>query len=413
MKPKIQLKKNVWMLNHYAQEPGGPGGTRHFSLAYHLQRYGWTASIIAASTELNTNRQRLNTEEESRVDCFDGVPFLWLKTPPYKGNGGGRMVNMLTYTYRAVQEKYLASLPRPDVVIGSSVHPFAAWAGARLAARYRVPFLFEVRDLWPQTLIDLGRITPNGLQARVMRALEKSLYNRAVRTITLLPRAWVYIESLGIPRERVFWLPNGVDLSGFPYAPVSKGKNPFVFMYFGAHGNANGLDNVLRAFALLEADPSAPEARLRLIGDGPMKSALRRLATELGLRGVTFEDPIPKSRIPALAAEADAYVFNLVDAPVFRYGISSNKLFDFLAGGRPVIFSCDAANNPVEEAKAGLTVPPGNPERLAGAMRTLATMPIDRRRQFGENARRYVEQTHDYSKLAGRLAGLLDEVIGR
>jgi len=155
--------KQVWILNHYAQEPGGAGGTRHFSLAKHLQTLGWQTTVLAASVELNTGRQRLVNNENTRLDSFEGVSFLWVKTPPYKGNGGGRMLNMLAYAFRVCLPSTTRELARPDVVVGSSVHPFAAVSGAWLAKRHRVPFVFEVRDLWPQTLVDLGRLKDTSL----------------------------------------------------------------------------------------------------------------------------------------------------------------------------------------------------------------------------------------------------------
>src|SRR5512138_659793 len=147
--------KQVWILNHYAQEPGGPGGTRHYSLAKYLPRYGWQAQIIAASVELNTGRQRLGPREIFRLEKFGEASFLWLKTPTYKGNSARRLLNIFFYTVQTLLP-YTKKLPSPHVVIGSSVHPFAAWAGAMLAKRHGTPFIFEVRDLWPQSLVDIG-----------------------------------------------------------------------------------------------------------------------------------------------------------------------------------------------------------------------------------------------------------------
>ena len=111
-----------------------------------------------------------------------------------------------------------------------------------------------------------------------------------------------------------------------------------------------------------------------------------------------------------LAAQADEFVFNLIDAPVFRYGISSNKLFDFMAGERPIVFSCDSSNNPIAEAGAGLTVAPGQPQALAEAIAQIAAMPRAERQRMGRAGREYVEQNHGFDQLAGRLAAVLDAV---
>lgn len=404
--------KQAWILNHYAAEPGGVGGTRHFHLAEGLVRHGWRATIIASSVELNSGRQRLAPGEKVRLDDCGSVPFLWVRVPEHEGNGGGRLMNMLAYSLRVLLPSYTRDLPHPEIVVGSSVHPFAALSGAILARRHKVPFVFEVRDLWPQTLIDLGRIRENGLTANIMRWMERWLYRRAERIVVLLPKAVDYIAPLGIDPDKVVWVPNGVDLSLFARRSQDAGESAeaATLMYFGAHGEANGLDNVLRAMAVLQERGS--KIRLRLIGDGPKKPQLQALASSLGLNNTTFEPPVPKARVPALASEADMFVFNLVDAPVFRYGISSNKLFDFLAAQRPIVFCCDAANNPVEEAGAGLTVPPGEPEALADAIDDLAAMPEPVRRAMGEKGRTHVEMNYGFNTLAARFASVLDACIG-
>lgn len=403
--------RQVWILNHYAAEPDGVGGTRHFHLAERLPRHGWEASVIASSVELNSGRQRLDDGEPCRVDLARGVRFLWLRVPNYSGNGVGRMLNMFAFSAGALRRSFTRALPQPDVIVGSSVHPFAAAAGALLARRHRVPFIFEVRDLWPQTLIDLGRIGEKSLAARLMRQLERWLCRRAARVVVLLPKASDYYVPLGVPGERVLWIPNGVDLSMFGRQEwmARRGGEPFTLMYFGAHGEANGLENVLRAMALLQ-QRNLP-VRLRLIGDGPRKPALVSLATDLALSNTEFSPPVPKSRIPGLAAEADAFVFNLVDAPVFRYGISSNKLFDFLAAGRPIVFCCDAANNPVAEARAGVTVRPGNPTALADAIASLIAVPESERKAMGERGRTHVEENYGFDALAGRFAAALNDCL--
>jgi glycosyltransferase involved in cell wall biosynthesis len=402
--------KQVWLLNHYAQEPGGAGGTRHFHLAEHLKAFGWQATVIAASVDHGTGRQRLAIGETKRLDTIKGVPFLWVNTPSYAGNGVDRVKNMLAYTFRVLLKGTTSSLPKPDVVVGSSVHPFAAVAGAWLAKRHKVPFVFEVRDLWPQTLIDMGRLKEKSFITLALRKLELWLYRRATTTIVLLPQAWKYIVPLDIPQDRVVWIPNGVDLSLFPESLAAQHSDKFTLMYFGSHGGANGLDNVLHAMRELQGLPDTEHFFLRLIGDGPLKPKLVEMAYELGLRNVSFESPVPKSQIPELAAQADAFVFNLIDAPVFRYGISSNKLFDFLAAGRPIIFSCDASNNPVAEANAGLTVPPGQPKALANAILQVAELSAEARHVMGKAGREYVEQNHRFDLLAKRLADTLDGV---
>lgn len=403
--------KRVWIVNHYAQAPGSPGGTRHYSLARHLAEHGWTATIFAASTELNTGRQRLAGLCLMREEMNGRVPFCWLRAPTYTGNGARRLANMLVFAAHVVLSPALCRRTQPDAVIGSSVHPFAAWAGLRLARRHRVPFVFEVRDLWPQTLVDMGVAREGSLAVWTLRKLERHLYRAAARIVVLMPRADEYICRLGIPREKIVWIPNGVELSGVDPAPKRPDEDGFTLMYFGAHGRANGLDNILAAMGRVRDMRPDLHVRLRLIGDGPLKADLIGQAKRMGLDNVVFEPPVPKSAIPALAAEADAFVVNLVDSPIYRYGISLNKLFDYLAAGRPIVFAGASVNDPVAEARAGLSVPPGDPEALAGAIVRLVALPEAERTEMGRNAFAYVKTHHDFRILARRLAGCLDAVV--
>ncbi|PMR75011.1 glycosyltransferase family 4 protein [Billgrantia endophytica] len=411
--------KHVWILNHYAKHPEVAGGARHYQLARHLPAQGWRATLIASSVDHPSGHQRLGDGEQARLEIFNDVPFLWLRTSSYLGNGGGRMKSMIEYAWQAVRPSRLSGIARPDLIIGSSVHPFAALAGWWLARRHRVPFLFEVRDLWPQTLIDMGRLREGSLASRGLRLLETFLYRRARRVLTLLPRAVDYIARRDVPEGRVVWLSNGVDLDAYPETeppPPRPPEMPLTLMYFGSHGEANGLDVLLDAMARIKdahASPNVP-VRLRLIGDGTAKRELQQRASRLGLDGrwVNFEPAVPKREIPALAREADAFVITVRDLPeLYRFGISMNKLFDYMAAARPVIIASGAINDPVADAKAGITVPPEDPQALADAIRRLVALPPEERERMGRAGREHMEAVYDYRILAVRLADVMNDVM--
>lgn len=404
--------KHVWILNHYAQAPGGAGGTRHFALARHLEKFGWSASIIAASTEHGSGRQRLAVGQATRLDRHDGVSFLWLRTRDYLGNGVRRILNMVDYTWGVLDRRNLEDLEKPDVIIGSSVHPLAAWAGRWLAKRYNVPFVFEVRDLWPQTLIDMGHLSYTHPAAMLLRWLEKSLYRSARRIIVLLPKADSYIAPLGIDPGKIVWVPNGVDLEQFPTVPRRTNTSKFNLMYFGSIGVANDLNTLLRAMCEVQNTYGRDDVELRLIGEGPEKRALELLANGLELRSVKFDPAVPKSDIPQLAGDADAFIICVRNLPgLYRFGISMNKIYDYMAGERPTIISVDAANNPVAEAGCGLSVPPEDPKALARAIIEMADISGAERQRMGQAGRKYVTENHDMKMLSKRLAATLDECV--
>ena len=401
----------VWIVNNYAQEPNGAGGTRHFSLAKKLKQRGFDPYIIAASTVHNQTKQRLREGEDVRIDVINDIPFVWLRSPVFSSNGLRRLWNMLDFAMQVPKRKLIKHIPKPDVVIGSSPDPFAAFGAQRAAAKYRAKFIYEVRDFWPLSLIELGKLHPLHPLALTMGFIERFLCKRSNRVISVQKHAGLYLASRRVPENKFVHLPNGIDLSLFPEPSSKEPGDDFVFMYFGAHGNGNGLENILFAMKTVEANDPTAHIHLRLIGDGPLKEALKAQAAVLGLKRVSFEAPIPKRDIPILAATADALVFNVVDMPVLRYGISANKLFDYLAAKRPVIFACNASDDLVAAAHAGLSVPAGDHAALAKAMLKLAAMDSATLKQMGENGRNHVETMHSFEALGETLTTMLQQVL--
>lgn len=414
MKDTVRMKrgrklKTVWIVNHYAQSPQQPGGTRHYMLAKYLKKKGWKAILITASTELNTKKQLLDKGEAFRHEEIDGVDFLRIKTSGSQEGGIRRLWNMIFFSLHLWLSRATNLLDKPDLIIGSTIHPFAALTAFFLAKRYRVPFFFEIRDLWPQTLIDMGVLHPYHPLTWIFKKIESFLIHKADKVITLLPGVTSYFQEKGFDPKKLIWIPNGIDVENFPFTPQEKENEAWTLVYFGAHGKANGLENLLKAMAVISRKHPQEAIKLFLVGDGPEKKNLMEKARLLQLKQVTFFKPVPKETIPEICAVSDAFVFNLIDLPVFRYGISSNKLFDFMAGGRPILFCCNSRNNPVEEALCGLTVPPESPEALADAILKLRTLPFSKRQRMGQRARSYVEENHDFVKLSKSLASLMEE----
>lgn len=404
----------ILMINHYAVPPIESGGTRHYSLAQELIKRGHQVTVIAANF---SHQKRVPLIPDVREPVFerhyDEVPFIWVNVPPYTRNSPARAKNMIAFTKAMLINKYFKEMDPPDVVIGSSPHPFAAWAAQRLATKWGIPFIFEVRDLWPQSLIDLGKISSRHPAVKFMAMLEKHLYKRADKIITLLPGAHEYIRSIGIDVDKVVYIPNGIDFSIYsqPTDRLPKqNSDRFTVMYAGAHGFANCLEVILKCAEILKGK-YGDKIVFQLVGDGPQKEYLKNMADKMGLSNVEFINPVPKSQVPTLLSHADAFIVVVKDSPLYKYGISLNKIYDYLASARPVIIGVNAFNNPVEEAGAGITVAPENPEELAAAVIKLYNMSEQDRKQMGINGRKYVEENHDFRNLAVGLEKVLEEAI--
>ena len=268
----------------------------------------------------------------------------------------------------------------------------------------------EVRDLWPQTLVDMGAFREGHLLIRLLRVLEKFLYHRAERIIILLPRADEYIAGLGIDPDRIRWIPNGVNLSQFSVQkPQALANGQFTVMYVGNHGR-NALKTLLDSAKVVQSR-GCSDIQFVLIGDGHEKPRLMAYGEQLGLVNTEFRDPIPKAQVPAALQTADVLVSVLRDLTLYKYGISLNKLFDYLAAGKPVILTGNPLNNIVKEAQCGLLAPPNDPDALAGAVINLYKMPSEERKSMGKRGRAYVSRHHDYEVLARRLQQVIEELF--
>lgn len=403
----------VWFVNHYALAPDQAGGTRHHTLARLMQEQNVEVTLIASSVDyISRQDTKLAVDETTKVSIEDDVRFVRLKTPTYTGNNLGRGRNMLEFARAVLALKPSRDVPRPDVVVGSSPHLFAAFAAMLLAQRFGVPFVLEVRDIWPKTLVDLGGMSERHPLVRVFGWLEKLLYRQAAVIISLLPEAKGHMEQVASQPVPFIWLPNGVNIQPGPMVPLTDSSSTFDVIYAGAHGAANHLDTVLDAAALLQerGENRDKPVRFVLVGDGPEKARLQDIAKQRRLDNVTFRDAVPKREVPAILAAADACLMSLKDSPVFSHGISPNKLFDYFAAARPVIFAINTPFSAVDQAGAGLSIPPENPQALADAVLQLAAMPLAERQAMGKRGRAYVAQNHDMRGLARKLANVLHVV---
>lgn len=385
-------------MNHYACPYA-----RHHALARHLVRSGHRVVIFASSFDHKTRQERLSPGEMIRRENADGVDFVWLRTPSYKGNTPARVNNMLAFAYRVCRKRVATIEQQPDVVLGSSPHLFAALAAERVARRYGVPFVLEVRDLWPESLVELGNISRRHPIVLGLELIERYLYKRAKCIISLLPDAVDHMVSKGADRTKMVWIPNGVEVDELPEPKPPVDDGIFTVMYAGAHGLANSLDTLLDAARMLQTEPWATHVRFRLIGDGPEKERLQVKVRDEGIRNIIFEQQVPRNKVYGILAQADAFWATLRDVPLYKWGISLNKMYDYLAMARPIVFGANVSLNPIKDAQAGITVYPEDREATVAAIKQLVAMSNEERWAMGLRGRRYVEEHHDYKKLAHRL----------
>lgn len=401
---------NLWLVNQYALRIDQPGITRHATLAKYMYPDGVRTTIFASPTHY------WNVADSQAISADLTAPaFRYVKTPAIESNGAKRVLSMLAFSVRTFAAAALSARSkseRPGVVLGSSPHPFAALSAWAIARRYRVPFVLEVRDLWPASLVQLMGVSTRHPLIVLLGLLERFLYRRAAAIITLLPGSERHINDVaGRPRNIVV-IPNGVDLSRVPPVTPRQPSEEFVVMYAGAHGIPNSLDTILAAADIL-ARRGDTTTRFVFIGGGKEKPALQRMAREKRLSQVEFRDAIPKDELLQRLPEADILVIIFRDTDLYRDGISPNKVFDYFAAGRPVVIGVRTPSNPVEAADAGVVIAPENAHALVDAITTLRAMPVAERNAMGRRGRDYVAANYDMATSARRLHEVLLSVVGR
>jgi glycosyltransferase involved in cell wall biosynthesis len=400
----------IWIINHYALPPTSAGGTRHYNFARQLQKRGHEVLIIAANYNHFSHTFMSTSGKFGELDTTYDVPFVWLPVPAYKGNTVSRFWNMLSFAGKVFRNKFLLTSPPPDVIIGSSPHLFAALGAELLAKKLKKPFILEIRDLWPETLIDLGKFSHKHPLIKMMKWIEAYLYKRANHIISLLPASDKYLTQCGVLQKNITWLPNSVDVVAIPFDTLSKTpNNKFTVMYAGAHGLANDLDTVIYAAKILQNNGYTDHIRICLIGDGPSKMQLKQLALRENVQMVEFFDSVSKKEIYSTLNQADVFLMLLKKSPVFRWGISPNKLFDYLVMERPVIFGVETPFNPIEKYNAGISIQPSDPESLASAIQKLYLLPKEELMEMGQRGKSFVLQHHDIVGLTDSLEKAMDE----
>ena len=401
---------NILLVNHYAGSPEHGMEYRPFYMAREWARKGHQVSVLGASfSHVRTHNPQAT--ESITTQEIQGVRYIWLKTPPYQGNGARRAINIFTFVGRfyANQAKLFEQHP-PDAIIASSTYPLDIYPAKRLARKTGARLVYEVHDLWPLSLIELGGMSPSHPFIMLLQAAEDYAYRQADQVVSILPHADRHMSAHGMAPEKFVYIPNGVlvedweaqtsDLPAEHSHAIQRLRERFSFLvgYAGAHGLANALDNLVETARLLRNDPAA----VVLVGQGPEKERLEALSRQYGLENIVFLPPVPRNAIPALLCALDAAYIGLKSEPLFRFGVSPNKLMDYMMASKPVIYAIAAGNDMVAESKCGFSVPPDDPKAVSSAIRDLANIEEAQREAMGRRGREYVLAHHDYRILSQR-----------
>lgn len=392
---------HVLYFHQHFSTPQGSAGTRSYEMAQALIRAGHSVTMVCGSYAQGNTGLSMPFKKGRRRGVVDGIDVIEFAL--HYGNHMG-FVQRLGVFLKFAKGSIGVALREPADVVFATTTPLTAGIPG-IFARWlrRKPFVFEVRDLWPELPKAMGVIT-NPVVLWLMSALEWLSYRSADRLVGLSPGIVEGIASRGVEKSRIAMVPNGCDMDLFSatveaWRPEGVEDDQLLAIFTGTHGNANGLDSVLNAAAVLKKR-QRDDIRIALVGQGREKPKLMVDAEERGLDNVLFLDPVPKTKLTGLMAGADLGLQVLRNVPAFYFGTSPNKFFDYVSAGLPVLNNYPGwLAGLIEENDCGFAVQPDDPSAFADALIEAAEHP-DALRQKGVNARELAQTRFARSKLS-------------
>ena len=407
----------ILYLHQYFATRKGRTGTRSYEFARYFVEKGHAVTMITSGVE-NTEFPVADGQRYTRYEA-DGIEIISIAAAyndPLKGTGMRGWRRMLKfYQFAGLAARLGKQLDKPDVVFATHTPLTIGLAGAAVAEHFNVPFVFEVRDLWPDALVNLGAVR-NPAAIWWLSRMAKRIYAKADHIVALSPGMKQGIVRAGTPSEKVTVIPNSSDLDLFrPGIDGSASRkrlglgDRFAAVYFGAMGLANGLDYAIEAARILR-DRGRDDIVIVLHGDGGKRGELRQMARDYKLDNVVFSDLVPdKTEVARIVAACD--VCMTIYRAAKEHTWSPNKMFDALAAGRPVLINVPGwLGDTIEKNNCGTSLDSEDPTALADALEELAAKP-ELRQKMGENARVLAEREFDRKKLAARLDVILASIV--
>lgn len=392
---------HVLYFHQHFSTPQGSAGTRSYEMAQALIRDGHSVTMVCGSYAQGNTGLSMPFVKGRRRGAVDGIEVIEFALD--YGNQMGFMQRIGVFLKFAVGSIGVALREPADVVFATTTPLTAGIPGIFARWLTRKPFVFEVRDLWPELPKAMGVIT-NPVVLWLMSVLEWASYRSADRLVGLSPGIVEGIAARGVDKTRIAMVPNGCDLDLFAspaeaWRPNGVRDDQLLAIFTGTHGNANGLDAVLNAAAVLK-ERGRDDIRIALVGQGREKPKLIAEAEERGLDNVLFLDPVPKTKLTGLMAGADLGLQVLRNVPAFYFGTSPNKFFDYISAGLPVLNNYPGwLAGLIGENDCGFAVPPDDPAAFADALIEAAEH-RDALRQKGANARELAQTRFARSELS-------------
>lgn len=397
--------KKIWLWNHDATCMYYNEGGRHYWFSKELKKNDWEPIIFCS------NINHFNGE----VTGFSGlykmldnkeIPFVFIKTAPYHGNGVSRVWNWITFYLGLfpVTIKMAKNYGRPDIILASSVHPLTMVAGIQISRILKVPCVCEIRDLWPEAIFNVNKVKENSFLGKLMIRGEHWIYKNADSLIFtkegdtdyLSERRWLKSQGGDVDIHKCHYINNGVDLAQYKermckhqFSDEDLENDKFKIIYTGTIRKVNDLSCVLKCAELLK---DYTDIQFLIYGDGDFLPQLKEAAISSNLPNIKFKGYLNRKYIPYILSKSSLNLLNY-SSNLYNWsrGNSSNKLFEYMASGTPILSTVKMNYSPLEKYNCGLSLQNNSPEEMASAILSFKNMPLKERAILGRNAAKGAE----------------------
>lgn len=403
-------KRTIWVLNKYASGHEDGFETRTMAIAREWVKASHACVVICSNANHLIGNRDLPEPVEHRE--FDGVHVVRLRTRRYDRTASAQRVFSWIDFERVVLTVDLSALPRPDVIVVSSLSLLSVISGMALARRFRCPWVFEVRDIWPLTLVEEGGVSPRHPFTMLLSGLERLAYNRAALVVGTMPNLMAHVRARVRRPVQIACIPFGFDPSAAPETlPVrtKTGNGPsLVVGYAGSIGVSNALDTLIECAVALRDDS---RFRFVIAGDGDQREGLMAKARDCP--NVFWVGRVPRREVHAILSSCDLLYFAAHRSKVWDYGMSLNKLTDYLLAARPILGSYSGYPSILNEAGCGRFVPASDTNALLRELSAFMEMREQDRVEMGRKGRQWLFENRTWARIAAKYITLLDPLVAQ